>query len=122
MSQTETSNENAVYRRSAPRVKLAIDSVFMGMDGRQQITLLDLSESGARVAFSEPPKERAGFISWMEFETFGDVVWQEGLYVGLKFDRPISSEWLESTQARVTDADSYRHEMLLKEAMEWVGT
>lgn len=121
MTFTDTPLTEAEYRRSAPRLKLAIDSIFMGMEGRQQVTLLDLSKDGACVAFSEPPKERAGFLKWMEFETFGDVVWQEGLYVGLKFDRPISDRWLALTQERVTDADSYRHEELLKQAKEWVG-
>lgn len=108
------------FRRAEPRVKLAIEAVLMGMEGRQRVTLLDLSRSGARVAFEEPPAEKAGFLTWMEFETFGDVVWREGLYVGLKFDRPISQECLELTRERVGDGDAYRHEELLKQAKEWV--
>lgn len=116
----DLNNNDASFRRSEPRVKLAIDAVLMGMDGRQEITLLDLSLAGAKVAFNEPPKENAGFISWMEFETFGDVVWREGLYVGFKFDRPIPQQWLMLTRERVGDGDTYRHEQLLKQAKEWV--
>jgi hypothetical protein len=56
----------------------------------------------------------------MEFETFGDVMWREGLYVGLKFDRPIPFEWLVKTRERVTDADAYRREVLLNQAKAWV--
>ncbi len=120
MSASENKTTETTFRRSEPRVKLAIDAIFMGLNGRQQVTLLDLSGEGAKVAFNEPPKEKAGFLSWMEFETFGDVVWREGLYVGLKFDRKISEASLANTRARITDGDAYRHEQLLKQAKEWV--
>ena len=120
MNDKENTNEEVAFRRAAPRLKLAIDGMFMGLNGRQAITLLDLSRNGAKVAFAEPPREKAGFLSWMEFETFGDVMWREGLYVGLKFDRPISERCLASTRERVGDGDAYRHEQLLKQAREWV--
>lgn len=121
MNPAETPNEAIEGRREARRVKIAVDGHLLGYEGRQAITVLDLSQTGAKVAFEEPPREKAGFISWMEFETFGDVVWREGLYVGLQFDRPIPIKWLELTEQRVTDADAYRHEKLLREAKEWVG-
>jgi hypothetical protein len=117
MSDPEGQSE---FRRQQMRVRLAADGAFLGLDGRQTITVLDLSQIGARVAFQEPPWEKAGFLSWMEFETFGDVMWREGLYVGLKFDRPIPFEWLVKTSERVTDADAYRREVLLNQAKAWV--
>lgn len=113
-------NGDAPIPRTEPRVRLVIEAVLMGMEGRQQVILFDLSRAGAKVEFEAPPAEKAGFLSWMEFETFGDVVWREGLYVGLKFDKPIPVQWLDDTCDRVGDGDAYRHEELLKQAREWV--
>lgn len=107
-------------RQAAPRLRLAAEAVFIGLDGRQRVTILDLSQAGAKVAFEEPPCEKAGFISWMEFETFGDVVWREGLYVGLKFDRKIPQAWLETTGERCAHIDEYEHARMMQVAREWV--
>ncbi len=75
------------HRREAARLRLAAPAVFLGHDGRQPVTLLDVSQTGAKLVFEQPPASAAGFISWMDFETFGDLIWREGLYIGFAFDR-----------------------------------
>jgi len=107
-------------RKTSPRLKLAAEAVFIGLDGRQNVTILDLSQSGAKVAFAEPPREKAGFISWMGFETFGDVVRRQGLFAGLKFDRPLPQSWLDQTKERCAHIEEHQHDALLKAAKEWV--
>ena len=100
---------------------LAADGLFIGLDGRQKVTVLDLSQKGAKVAFAEPPNEKAGFIRWMQFETFGDVVWQKGLYVGLKFDKPLPEAWLNETARRAAHVEQEQHNALRRDAEEWVN-
>jgi hypothetical protein len=107
-------------RNAAPRMRLAAEAEFIGLWRRQRVMILDLSQTGAKVAFSEPPDEQAGFIRWMDFETFGDAVWREGLYIGLKFDRPIPQRWLSETLERSQPIDEYEHEALMRAAQEWV--
>jgi hypothetical protein len=107
-------------RRSSRRVRLAVEASFIGLERRQTVTILDLSRTGARVAFSEPMDDKAGFIRWLEFETFGEAVWQEGLFIGLKFDRPLPVVWLQATEERCGDINEYEHERMMARAREWV--
>lgn len=110
-----------VHRRSAARLRLATDANFMGLERRQAITLLDLSQTGARFAFVNPCTEKAGFIQWLGFETFGEIVWQEGLYVGIAFDEPIDHQWLLETRERCQNVDQARRDQVLKAARAWVA-
>ena len=100
---------------------LAAKGLFIGLEGRQEVTVLDLSRDGAKVAFAAPPDEKAGFIRWMEFETFGDVVWHKGLFVGLKFDRPLPDAWLNETAERAAHVAAEEHDALRREAEEWIN-
>lgn len=113
--------EKIVHRRSAARLRLATDAHFMGLERRQPITLLDLSQTGARFAFVNPCVEKAGFIQWLGFETFGELVWQEGLYVGMAFDEVMDHAWILETRERCQHVDQARREKVLKAAREWVA-
>ena len=118
---TSDSPADSVRRREGPRLMLAAEGLFIGLEKRQKVTVLDLSQSGARIAFAEPPDDKAGFIRWMEFETFGDVVWQKGLFVGLQFDRPLPDAWLEETAERAAHVQEEEHDALRREAEEWIN-
>ena len=109
------------HRRGSSRLRLAAPANFTGYEGKQNVTLLDLSQTGAKLAFNEPPESPAGFISWMGFETFGEVVWREGLYAGFEFDETIPIEWLLQTRHRADHIGQEEYANTLKAAREWVG-
>ena len=109
------------HRRDAARLRLAAPAVFLGHDGRQPVTLLDVSQTGAKLVFEEPPASVAGFISWMDFETFGDLVWREGLYIGIAFDQPLPLKWIIETRHRSVHIAAEECDSVLQAAREWVG-
>lgn len=112
---------NDLHRRGASRLRLLADGRFMGIEGNYPVTLLDLSQTGAKIAFDHPLKEKAGFLSWMSHETFGEIVWQEGLYVGLQFDQPIAYEWLLDTRMHYRHVDEARRLAAMRAARDWVS-
>lgn len=113
--------EELAHRRSAARLRLATDAHFMGLERRQPVTLLDLSQTGARFAFWSPCVEKAGFLEWLGFETFGELIWQEGLYVGIAFDEPIDHQWLLDTRERCQSVDQAHRDKVMEAAREWVS-
>lgn len=79
----------------------------MTVNGPRAITLLDLSQSGARLQLSGPERVNGGVLRWMGFEVFGVRVWQSGNTIGLQFDNPISSNWVLATRNwRPSDRES----------------
>ena len=109
------------HRREAARWRLAAPAVFLGHDGRQPVTLLDVSQTGAKLVFEQPPASAAGFISWMDFETFGDLIWREGLYIGFAFDRPLPLKWIIETRNRSAHISAEDYDSVLHASREWVG-
>ncbi|MEM7780328.1 MAG: PilZ domain-containing protein [Pseudomonadota bacterium] len=109
-----------VHRRGASRLRLAAPAVFMGHSGRQLVTLLDLSQTGARLAFKQPPDSPAGFINWLEFETFGELVWRERLYAGFAFDEAIPMDWLLTTRHESEYIEEKEHAKIREAARSWV--
>lgn len=87
------------HRRGHARLRLGIAAELMTLDGRKRVTLLDLSQSGARVRLNEPGRLRQAMLYWIEFEAFGLVVWQDGLQVGLEFEPPISEATVLATRS-----------------------
>lgn len=104
------------------RLYLAAPATFIGYDGQLKATLLDISQTGAKLAFVKPPSGPAGFIRWMDFETFGELVWRKGLFAGFQFDQPIPLSWLVQTRHRADHVDKEEHARVLKAARAWVGT
>ncbi|MBO9519184.1 MAG: hypothetical protein J7493_14055 [Porphyrobacter sp.] len=70
----------------------------MTVKGPREVTLLDLSQSGARLQLTGPERVTGGILKWMDFEVFGVRVWQDGQTVGLQFEKPISSSWVLATR------------------------
>lgn len=109
-----------VPRRGKARLRLGIPAVLLTTDGRGPISLLDLSESGARILLASDTKVSCGFLRWMHYEAFCTVVWQDGAQAGIQFEHPIDRDWVLETRdwlpelAEANELRSY--------AEEWVGT
>lgn len=87
-------------RRAHARLRLGIPARLVSLDGQQWVTLVDLSQSGAKLLLASPDKVSGGLLRWLEFEAFGDPAWQRGDQLALRFDEPIDPAWLIETRQR----------------------
>ena len=85
-------------RRDYARLRLGISAQLQTLDGPQRVRLMDLSQGGAHLVLSRPEPLKQAFLSWLGFEAFGDIVWQEGSEVGMRFDRPLTLGQLVETR------------------------
>ncbi len=107
-------------RRAYSRLRLGIPARLLTLDGQQYVTLVDLSQSGARILLEASGKVTGGLLRWLGFETFGDPAWQTGGELALHFDEPIEAAWLIETRRRApVELDC---ELLARQAArEWVS-
>ena len=101
-------------RRAFSRVPVGIDAYLDTLDGRQKVTLFDLSQAGAHIVLSKPETVKEGVLRWLRFDTFGIAVWQQDDDVGLKFDRLLPPFILDETRERAP-------ELVLEMAQAWVA-
>ena len=107
-------------RRGKARLRLGIPAVLLTTDGRGPISLLDLSESGARILLASEKGVSCGFLRWMHYEAFCTVVWQDGALAGLQFEYPIDRDWVIDTRDWLPELA--KENELRSYAEEWVGT
>ena len=74
------------HRRTQLRLQLGIPARLQTLNGLVAVQLLDLSRTGARLEL--PSREPLGcaVLFWLTFEAFGDLVWENGHFVGLQFE------------------------------------
>lgn len=107
-------------RRAHSRLRLGIPARLLSLEGQQWVTLIDLSQSGARVVLGSPGKFGGGLLRWLGFEAFGDPAWQVGDELALHFDEPIDLAWiLETRQRAPTELNRDLHTR--RAAREWVS-
>lgn len=96
-----TTSRHGGARSSPAALKAAarIEAQFLGLTGRQVVTLQDLSATGAKIRAEDFPDAKRGILSWMHFEVFGEIKWRRGAWVGMVFDRPISLACLLETRS-----------------------
>lgn len=86
-------------RRGKARLRTGIPAALVTMEGRQEISLVDLSESGAGILVGDPGPIAGGVLKWMDYEVYGTVVRRVGEDVGLRFEEPIDMAWVLDTRA-----------------------
>jgi hypothetical protein len=91
------------HRRGCSRLRLGIPARLENLDGRQNVRLIDLSQSGARLLTGPQHPFKSAVISWLGFEAFGDVAWQKGSDVGIQFEELIPLEWVIATRDKAPD-------------------
>ena len=107
-------------RRRKARLRVGIPASLVTLDGRQDISLVDLSETGARLKVDDPDKIGSGVLNWLGFEAFGSVVWRRGHTVGVHFDSPIDHDWVLSTREWLPRLPTSKEE-LKRFARDWVN-
>jgi hypothetical protein len=87
-------------RRTFARLQVGIGAWLETLDGKQSVRLVDLSQGGAHVILSRPDEAGAGVLTWLDFETFGELAWQDGNGIGLTFDKLLPLACLVETRQR----------------------
>lgn len=85
-------------RREHSRLRLNLPARLVTTEGEKLISLLNLSQGGARVRLPADKQISGGVLKWMDNEVYGVKVWQAGPEVGLKFDHPIDWNWVVATR------------------------
>jgi hypothetical protein len=109
-----------VPRRTHSRLRLGIPARLLTLEGQQWVTLVDLSQSGARIVLGASGKVSGGLLRWLGFEAFGDPAWQAGEELALHFDEPIELGWLIETRQRAP-VEVNRDVHARGAAREWVS-
>lgn len=86
------------HRRKRPRLRLGIPVRVETLHGNFDGRLLDLSETGAKVAMDSPSGRGEALLEWLSHEAFGEIVWRRGDAIGIRFDQPLSPEQLMRTR------------------------
>jgi len=85
------------------------------------VRLIDLSQGGAHIFLGKLPDKpgeiREGILTWIRFETFGAVAWEDGQHIGLEFDKPLPLAVLVETRQRAPSVVREEEERI---AREWV--
>lgn len=105
-------------RRAFPRLQLGISAQLETLEGRQRVRLMDLSQGGARIVLSKPGDIKEGMLTWIRFETFGIVAWEDEQYVGLEFDKPLPLAVLVETRQRAPSVVREEEERIAREFVE----
>ena len=108
-------------RRAYSRLRLGISAHLETLDGRQRVRLMDLSQGGARVILSRPGTIRQAVLTWLNFETFGTIMWHEDQHIGFKFDKLLPLGVLVETRQRAPSVVQEDAMVTAQAAKEWVA-
>jgi hypothetical protein len=109
-----------VGRRESQRHRLDIAARIVSSSASLRVQLEDISLTGACVRLMVPQKIADGRLSWLNFNCFARVVWNDGLRCGLVFDEEINGEWLKQTVDFGRLANKDKGDRFVKLASAWV--
>ncbi len=121
MNEQVASDDPHAHRRQHSRLRLGLPARFQTLQGTEEVRLLDLSRSGAKLALERPSTFKEGVLSWMDFEAFGMTVWCEGHLVGLRFDEAIPLPQVIETRNRAPDVVRDEGLEIRDAARDWVA-
>jgi hypothetical protein len=105
-------------RRGKARLRLGVPADLLTVHGRIRVTLLDLSETGARLHY-EGHVINDGVLEWLGYEAFGAVVRRADNEIGLRFDEPIGRACVLDTREALP-AIQHSEDDIERFAREWV--
>jgi hypothetical protein len=85
-------------RRRWVRRQVGMPARLIVPESTYPVVLEVLSQGGAGIVLPEPYDFVVCVLRWMDRHAFADVVWREGLSVGLQFDKPIPADAVEATR------------------------
>lgn len=91
-------------RRCESRLRTDLPAQLITLSGAPRVSLRDLSRKGARLHCGDPLAIGSeGVLTWLDFETFGTIVWSSHPHAGMAFDEPLADDIVLRTRA-ISDA------------------
>lgn len=92
------SSEDQSRRRKRPRLRVGIPAHLQTLNGPLEVKLLDISQSGARIEIPSTERPHSAVLQWLEYEAYGDIVWERSGLLGMKFDPPLPADQILRTR------------------------
>lgn len=124
--ESEPASPQAIGRRGAARLRLAIPVRMVSTHATQNCILLDLSRSGARIGLAEPlAPGMCLYLRVARFEVFAEVIWREvgtgGGINGLVFDEPLSDAAVLAVRHHAEGFAQRQRDSLRDQVRRWVS-
>ena len=88
-----------IGKRESSRIKLNIRGRLTSARGTQMVELLDLSQTGVRLALSASLGLTEAQVEWLDFEARASVIWQDRRLCGLRFEGQLPSAWVTTMRS-----------------------
>ena len=110
-----------VGRRRDSRLRLNVPGRLITLTGTHKIVLRDISQSGAKLVLPDDVQQgEDGVLEWLEFETFGTIVWKANGLAGMAFDEAVPNPVLLATRQTFDSRAFKTHEEEAREqATDW---
>ena len=108
--------------RNAPRLALSLPGKFMATHGQYECILTNLSRTGALIAVKDRMHIGSeGFLNCGPIDHFMIVVRQENGLVGMKFEIPVSDDFVRGIGYYQDQLDVIEQDQLVATAREWIS-
>lgn len=108
-------------RRQHSRLRLGIPARLETLYGRREVELLDLSQTGAKVALPRFEYVGTAVLHWLGFDAFGEIVWQDDGLLGMAFDEPLPPGLVLNTRNRAPSVVSAEDGLASDAAKAWAS-
>jgi len=88
-----------IGKRQSTRLRLSVRARLTSARGTQLATMIDLSQTGARLELSATHALADGRLEWLDFATQVRVAWQDKRLCGVEFEEPLPLEWVTRTRS-----------------------
>ncbi|KEO85923.1 hypothetical protein EH30_15555 [Erythrobacter sp. JL475] len=77
--------DNLIGRRQARRQSVEIMGTLLTPSRTQPVLIKDVSATGAKILVRRPVRDKTGLLAWEDRKVWCEVVWVDGLMLGLHF-------------------------------------
>ena len=110
-----------VGRRHHSRLRLGIPASLTFVDGIYRVVLLDLSQTGARIATARQPRPGLnGVIESGDLDAFCTVVWSDARYCGVAFELPLPARVMIAMRDFADTFPIMEREAFRRDVRNWV--
>ena len=85
-------------KRQSTRLRLNVRARLTSARGTQLATMVDLSQTGARLELSATHPLAEARLEWLDFATQVRVAWQDNRLCGVEFAEPLPLDWVTRTR------------------------
>ncbi|WP_228242936.1 PilZ domain-containing protein [Porphyrobacter sp. GA68] len=107
-------------KRARSRLRVSLPARIVSATGSGDCTVVDVSETGARVAAPEPPRPGVMVVvRCLHLELFGTLVWRRGALAGIAFDAPLRRDQVVGLRGLADEAARMQDEAARQAARAW---